>query len=257
VRHLLAALAYLAAAIIIFLTLPVVVPLRVLLWPVDRHGMVASRALRFLGEVLIRAYPYWKVTIEGSLPPPPATFVCVPNHRSMVDALAVACVPREMKWIGKRSAFLVPWFGWALRVAGHVPVLRGDKPSGRAALARLRGYLEAGIPVGLFAEGTRSRDGALRDFRPGPFKLAIEAGVPVVPVAIHGAGQAMPPDAPWIHPSDIRIRILPPVPTAGLGPDDVDRLRREVRDRLEGALQEAGWAPPGGGPTDDGPTTSR
>ncbi len=232
---------YLHAALVIALGLPMTLLVWLVTLPFDRHHMAASRVLRFHGELIVKAFPYWRVQVEGALPPPPATFVVVPNHRSMADALAVACLPREMKWIGKEEAFRIPWLGWAIHLAGHVPVDRRDKVSGSAALARLRRYLEAGIPVGLFAEGTRSRDGTLRPFRPGPFKLAIDGGVPVVPVAITGAGQAMPPDGLRIRPSRVRVRILAPLPTAGLRVEDVDRLREEPRGRIAAAL---GLAPP-------------
>jgi 1-acyl-sn-glycerol-3-phosphate acyltransferase len=224
------------ALAVLSLTLPLTALVRLVTLPFDRHGMAASRALRLLGELLVTAFPFWRVSVEGALPSPPATFVVVPNHRSNVDALAVARLPREMKWIGKVEAFRIPWLGWAFHVAGHVPVDRGDRDSGSAALARLRRYLDAGIPVGLFAEGTRSRDGTLRPFRAGPFKLAIDAGVPIVPVAITGAGEAMAPDGARIRPSRVRVRILSPLPTAGLAAADVDRLREEARGRIADAL---------------------
>ena len=233
-----ALLFYVFAASVILLTFPLALAVRALTFPFDRHRMATSRALRALGELLVLP-PFWRATVEGKLPEPPATFVVVPNHRSAVDALAIACLPREMKWIGKEEAFRIPWLGWAFRVAGYVPVVRGDKGSGAVALARLRCYLDAGIPVGLFAEGTRSRDGTLRAFRPGPFKLAIDAGVPIVPVAITGAGEAMPPDQAWIRPSRIRVRILPAIQTTGLGGGDVEWLREETRARIAAALEEA------------------
>lgn len=238
-RALAALLFYAFAVGVILLTLPLAALVRAATFPFDPHRMATSRALRFLGEVLVLP-PFWRVHVEGRLPDPPATFVVVPNHRSMVDALAIACLPREMKWIGKEEAFRIPWLGWAFRIAGYVPVVRGDKGSGAVALGRLRRYLDAGIPVGLFAEGTRSRDGSLNPFRPGPFKLAVDAGVPIVPVAITGAGEAMPPDQAWIHPSRIRVRILSPIATAGLGAADVDRLREETRARIAAVLEEGG-----------------
>jgi len=202
----------------------------------DPDRTAVSRAMRALGQGLVRCSPLWRVSVEGTLPPAPAAFVVVPNHQSMADALAVAFLPRDLKWIGKRSVFMVPWLGWAFHLAGYVPVLRGDKGSGATALRRLRRYLARGLPVGLFAEGTRSRDGSLRPFKAGPFKLAIEAGVPIYPVAISGAGRAMPPDTAWLHPALIRVRILPPIPTAGLTAADVDGLREQVRARLAEAI---------------------
>jgi 1-acyl-sn-glycerol-3-phosphate acyltransferase len=237
VRALIALVSYGLAAAVIFLTFPVALLLRVLTFPFDRHRMLVSWSLVWLGRVLIRVYPLWEVRVEGSLPEPPRTYVVVPNHQSLVDALAVACLPANLKWIGKRSAFQLPWLGWAFRLAGYVPVLRGEKADGRRALATLRRYLAEGVPVGLFAEGTRSRDGLLMDFKAGPFKLAIEAGVPVIPVAISGAGRAMPADQPWIKPSRITVRILAPIETCGMSVEDVEQLRATVRQRLLDAVE--------------------
>jgi 1-acyl-sn-glycerol-3-phosphate acyltransferase len=237
VRPLRAMAALPLALAVILLSFPVALATFLATAPFDPDRTRVSRAMAALGRLMVRASPLWRVTVEGALPAAPAAFVVVPNHRSNVDALAVAWLPRDVKWIGKRSAFLLPWLGWAFHLAGYVPVLRGDRGSGAAALARLRGYLARGLPVGLFAEGTRSRDGSMRPFKAGPFKLAIEAGVPVVPVAIAGAGQAMPPGTPWLRPSHIRVRVLPPVPTAGLAVADVDRLREAVRSLLASEVE--------------------
>jgi 1-acyl-sn-glycerol-3-phosphate acyltransferase len=236
VRVLRSLAALVLAVSFLLLSFPVALVVRLFTFPFDPDRVRVSRAMRRLGQLLVECSPLWRVTVEGSLPAAPATFVVVPNHQSMVDALAVAFLPRDMKWIGKRSVFLVPWLGWAFHLAGYVPVLRGDRDSGARALGKLRRYLAGGRPVGLFAEGTRSRDGSLRPFKAGPFKLAIETGVPIIPVAISGAGAAMPPDAPWLHASHIRVRILEPVATTGMALDEVDGLRQLVRDRLAAAL---------------------
>jgi 1-acyl-sn-glycerol-3-phosphate acyltransferase len=238
VRALIAIASYGLGALVILLSFPLALLLFVLTFPFDRHRMLVSWSLVWLGRALIRVYPLWDVRVEGTLPAPPQTYVVVPNHQSLVDALAVACLPANLKWIGKRSAFQLPWLGWAFSLAGYVPVLRTDRADGRRALARLRRYLAEGVPVGLFAEGTRSRDGQLKDFKAGPFKLAIEAGVPVIPVAISGAGAAMPADQPWIKPSRITVRILEPIPTRGLTAEDVEPLRATVRQRLLEAVEK-------------------
>lgn len=236
-RALIATVSYALGALVILLSFPLALLLRLLTFPFDRHRMLVSWSLVWLGRAMIRVYPLWDVKVEGTLPAPPQTYVVVPNHQSLVDALAVACLPANLKWIGKRSAFQLPWLGWAFSLAGYVPVVRSDRADGRRALARLRRYLAEGVPVGLFAEGTRSRNGQLKDFKAGPFKLAIEAGVPVIPVAISGAGAAMPADQPWIRPSRITVRILEPIPTRGLAAEDVEPLRATVRQRLLDAVE--------------------
>lgn len=247
VKLLRSGLATLLALAFLALTFPVALVVRLATASFDPDRTRVSRAMRALGQWLVACSPLWRVTVEGTLPAT-GTFVVVPNHQSMVDALAIAFLPRDLKWIGKRSVFLVPWLGWAFHLAGYVPVLRGDRESGSKALGTLRGYLARGLPVGLFAEGTRSRDGTLRPFKAGPFKLAIEAGAPIYPVAIWGAGQAMPADTAWLLAAHVRVRILPPVPTAGLAVADVDRLREEVRARLAAALEGLAGPAPGAGP---------
>src|SRR5512141_731044 len=101
IRALATALFTAFAAFVLFLSLPLTFLVWLFTWPFDRHRMATSRVLRGLGEVIVSAFPFWRVTVEGSLPAAPATFVLVPNHRSAVDALAVARLPREMKWLGK------------------------------------------------------------------------------------------------------------------------------------------------------------
>jgi len=231
---------WVTGVVAVLLTFPVAALLRLTTLPFDPDRRAVGAWLRWLARTLLRACPFWRVSVEGAVPPPPQRYVVVPNHRSMLDALAVGCVPGETKWMGKASAFSFPWLGWAFHLAGYVPVVRGDRGSGARALARMRAWLDRGLPVGVFAEGSRSRAGGLQPFRAGPFKLAAEAGVPIVPVAITGAGEAMPADQPFVRPARIRIRILDPIATAGLGPGAVDRLRDETRARIARALADGG-----------------
>src|SRR5262249_24686121 len=149
---------------------------------------------------------------------------------SWLDVFVLARLPREMKWVAKQELFRVPVVGWLLRMSGDIAVRRGDADSGTEALARARGYLERGVPVVFFPEGTRSRTGALRTFKLGAFHTAVEAGVPVVPVALTGTAEGMPAGSPWLRPSRIVVRILEPVE------GDVATLRTETRARIAAAL---------------------
>jgi 1-acyl-sn-glycerol-3-phosphate acyltransferase len=94
------------------------------------------------------------------------------------------------------------------------------------------------MSVMIFPEGTRSEDGTLLPFKPGAFKLAVETGVPVLPIAVSGSANGMPKGGPWVRPTKVSVKILEPVPTAGLRGRDVRKLRDDVRDRIARALDE-------------------
>ena len=125
--------------------------------------------------------------------PRSGAFVYCSNHQSLLDVLVLGSVlPGDYKWAAKRSLLKIPFLGWHLKLAGHVPV---DRHAGsRAAaevIARFEEVLRAGKPLLVFPEGTRSEDGILRSFKNGGFYAAVRAGVPVVPVAIEGTHQLM------------------------------------------------------------------
>jgi len=239
-----AALAYLLTFAAILAWLPLLAVLTAVTAPFDRNRRIAGRFLRLLAVLATATFPPWRIRIEGPWPAGRRAFVVVSNHQSMLDVFMLARLPREMKWVAKAELFRIPWIGWMFTLAGDIPVERGEQESGREAMARARRYLEGGMSVMLFPEGTRSRDGALLPFRRGAFRLAIEAGVPVLPVAVHGSAEGMPRGSPWIRPARVRARVLEPVETGGLGEGDVDRLADEVRERIAAGVADL-RGPPG------------
>jgi 1-acyl-sn-glycerol-3-phosphate acyltransferase len=231
----LAAIGYPVALLILVVALPLQAVLLALAAPFDRNRVVAGRFLRFVGVALSKTFPPWRLRVEGRWPEG-GPFVVVANHQSMLDILLLSHLPREMKWVAKDALFKLPWIGWMLRMSGDIPVRRGDAESGGEALARAKGYLARGMSVMIFPEGTRSATGALLPFKSGAFRLAIEAGVPVLPIAVNGTGAGMPKGGPWVNPCRAVAKMLAPVPVAALRPDEAVRLRDEVRARIVAAL---------------------
>jgi 1-acyl-sn-glycerol-3-phosphate acyltransferase len=227
-----AAVAYLLTFTAILLWLPALALVLLVTVPFDRNRRVAGRFLRWLAVFATWSFPPWRIRIEGRWPPDRRAYVAVSNHQSMLDIFMLSRIPKEMKWVAKAELFRIPWVGWMFRLSGDIPVWRGQSASGRDALARARDYLDHGMSVMFFPEGTRSRDGRMLPFKPGAFKLAIEAGVPVLPIAIHGAAEGMPKGSPWVQPAQVRARILEPVETAGMTEADVERLTEVVRSRI-------------------------
>jgi 1-acyl-sn-glycerol-3-phosphate acyltransferase len=172
------------------------VPPMVLGYPlvlVDRKRAGADRYFRAIARALVKLNPMWSVNVEGtrhlSFDGP---FVLVVNHQSMADLIAMCFLGHDTKYLGKQAAFRVPVFGWALRIAGEVPVERGNKESGARALEALGEWLDNGVSVAIFPEGTRTSDGTLGAFKMGAFRLAIDHQRPVVPIVISGARDLLP-----------------------------------------------------------------
>jgi 1-acyl-sn-glycerol-3-phosphate acyltransferase len=164
-----------------------------------------------------------------SLPDGPLIFAC--NHESALDILALLKVlPRNVRFIAKRELFQIPIFGWYMRIGGHVEVDRANHAQALQSLRRAGQSVRGGTSLIVFPEGTRSRDGRIHPFKKGPFVVAMEAGIPVVPVAISGAGRLNPKRQIAVTPGTIRIAIADPVDPRSCA--DRTALLVEVRRRI-------------------------
>jgi 1-acyl-sn-glycerol-3-phosphate acyltransferase len=143
-----------------------------------------------------------------------------------------------MRWVAKEEMFRVPVVGTIMRLSGDIALRRGKGESVRAMFAECRRTLDAGLSIMIFPEGTRSRDGRMLPFKDGAFELAIEAQVPVLPIAIEGTRTCMPKGSRWLGDARATARVLRPIPTAGLGPGDVARVRDAARAQIAAALGE-------------------
>jgi 1-acyl-sn-glycerol-3-phosphate acyltransferase len=240
-----------AAALLVLLGLP----LQLLLWavsrPFDPNYQVPGRFLRIIGVLFGHCYPRWRFRVEGAWPEGSGPYVVVSNHQSLLDIVLLSRMPREMKWVGKEELFRIPWIGLMLRLTGDIAVRRGDSESGGEAVARAKAYLARGMSVMIFPEGTRSRDARLLPFKSGAFRLAIEAGVPVLPVAVWGTAEGIMKGGLAVGPCDAVARLLPPHPTTGLVQADAAALRDRVRAAMAAALPPEASAP--AAPRDAGP----
>jgi 1-acyl-sn-glycerol-3-phosphate acyltransferase len=165
---------------------------------------------------------------------PTSVFVC--NHVSNIDPPALFLVLPRIVVILKRELRRIPLLGYVMEMGRFIYVDRQARDSRREALEKAVATLRGGISLLIFPEGTRSPDGRMLAFRPGPFTMAIEAGVPVVPVTIHGTRELMPKGRSSITPGTITVRFHPPVLTAGLSAADRATLMAEVRRVMEESL---------------------
>jgi 1-acyl-sn-glycerol-3-phosphate acyltransferase len=159
------------------------------------------------------------------------------NHQSLFDIpVLVLTMPADFRMVAKKSLLYVPIFGQALWLAGFLFIDRSNKERAIATLDRAAARLRRGTSIVVFAEGTRSRDGTLLPFKRGGFVLAIQAAVPVVPVAIRGGQSILAKGSLSLRPGTMEVRFGAPVETTAYGYDSRDRLASIVRDRIDRAL---------------------
>ena len=179
----------------------------------------------------------------------PAVFIF--NHQSAIDLLITARLLREdAVGIAKKEVRRQPLIGPALSYAGAVFIDRDNVRDPKAALQPAVEALEAGRSVVIAPEGTRSRDGNLGNFKRGGFHLARQAGVPIVPIVIHNAQDALPGTSMVVRPAEVKVTVLEPIPTDGWRLRDVSPQSRRIRELyLEtlGEVDEAGPAATGAG----------
>lgn len=211
---------------------------------VDPNRAISDWYFRRLARIMVRLNPFWSVHVHGKEKlATGGPYVLVVNHQSLTDLIAMCFLDHPTKYLGKKAAFDVPVFGWALRIAGEVPVVRGDRTSGAAALEKLGHWLERGVSVTLFPEGTRSETGALGPFKHGAFRLAIAHQRPIVPVVLTGAHDLLPKGALLFkRRADLEVTVLDPIPTNGLGPEDVVALSDRVHAAMSVALAASSLA---------------
>ena len=237
-KALTSALTWVAIAAIVLVALPVVAVVR--LFDRDPARYATGRAFRWLGGQVTRVNPAWAVRISGEMPADPRRpYVVVSNHQSNADIPLISRLPWEMKWVAKKELLDVPVLGWEMQLAGDIPVDRRDPESRARVLIRARAALAARCSVMFFAEGTRSRDGRLKAFQDGAFRLAIETQTPILPLAVDGTMNALPAQGWIFSPATCRLHVFPPVPTLGLTVADVADLRERIRAMI--ADQVATW----------------
>jgi len=153
-----------------------------------------------------------RVRVEGLENIPPGVCIFAANHVSNMDPLAfVPAIPRRVSLLAKQEIFHIPILSKAMRLAKLIPVDRADREAAASSVGIAVQYLKEGLSFAVYPEGTRSRDGRLLPFKKGTFVMAIEAGVPIVPVSIAGA-QTLMRKGDWaVQPGEVIVRFGPAV----------------------------------------------
>jgi 1-acyl-sn-glycerol-3-phosphate acyltransferase len=177
----------------------------------DRHGYFAHGCARAWSWFILKTTGV-RVRVEGlERTKPGTTYVFVSNHQSIYDTpVLFSSLPYQLRIIAKASLARFPVLGWHLKRGRHLFVDR-DHPDRAGILKRWRALVSEGLSLIIYAEGTRSRDGHVARFKAGSFLLAIEAGLPVVPVAVIGTRAVMPKGRLRTEPADVTLVVHDPI----------------------------------------------
>ena len=179
-----------------------------------------------------------RVTVEGlDRLDPRASYVFTGNHISNIDIpVMVGRLPVSVRFLAKKELFAVPVLGGAMRA---IHIVRTDRKAGPMAHREINEQvgrvITAGLSLVIYPEGTRSRDAELMPFKKGAFRIAIDNGMPIVPVTIIGSERVWKPGSKLIRGGPVRLVIHEPVSTSGLTQNDIG----DLRDRVRGIVEES------------------
>ncbi len=174
---------------------------------------------------------------------PGRTYIFVSNHQSIYDIPILFCTLHyQLRIIAKKSLGRFPFIGWHLQRTGHLLVDRRN-PDPRGILRQWKGLVAKGLSLIVFPEGTRSQDGRVGRFKAGGFLLAIQAGLPVVPVAVSGSRHVMLKNRLMTRPGRVVLAVRAPIETTGRYEptvEDAKRLADEVRAQIRAIVEGEG-----------------
>jgi 1-acyl-sn-glycerol-3-phosphate acyltransferase len=208
-----------------------------LVWPFDRKSEMQHASARWwcrMVAVTIGA----RIHVHGvEHVQPGRSYVYVANHSSLIDTPAlVAYLPYQFKIMAKRSLFYVPCVGWHLWSSGNFPIDRGDARKTAKSLKLVIDGVRHGKSLMVFAEGTRTADGRLQEFKHGAFKIAVRARVPVVSVAIRGTFERLPKTTLAPQPGRVDVFICSPIDTSECRERDLQGLVEAARNAIASKL---------------------
>jgi 1-acyl-sn-glycerol-3-phosphate acyltransferase len=213
--------------------------------PVFGLPVVVLGLLRPRSDVFLRCGRPWsrillaaagaRTSVRGAQHVPPGPCLFGANHQSLLDIPALFLVlPDNARFLAKESLFRIPVLGWAMTASGCIPIDRSNRARAMRSLEQAAARVRAGRSVVFFPEGTRSRDGKLAPFKKGGFHLALQAEVPVVPVAISGSYRILRPASLQVRPGPLRVHLMAPLHPAQH--KDAESMAAAARASIASAL---------------------
>ncbi len=195
---------------------------------VDGSGRFAHRVAQWWARLILWTSRTRIETVGAPMPPQNESAVFVANHSSFYDTpIVFGGIPRQLRIMAKADLGYVPFIGWHLSRSGHVLVDR--KNPGASIFKRMQRMARSGASLIVFPEGSRTKDGAVHKFKAGIFMLAIENGLPVVPISISGSRAVMPKGRFSVAPATVILTVHEAITTSGMTRDHARELATRVQ----------------------------
>lgn len=161
------------------------------------------------------------------------------NHISALDIPTLYCgLPFQFRIMAKKELFRYPFLGWHLKWSGQIPIERENARASLRSLMRASETVRSGMPLVVFPEGGRTKDGLVQPFLGGAFYVAIKAGVEIIPMALIGTRECLPMNTYVIRPTPFRLLVGEAISTEGLTPRDMDGLAARTQKAVEDLFYE-------------------
>lgn len=168
------------------------------------------------------------------------SYVVVVNHQSAMDIIALyGWLGIDFRWVMKQEIRKVPFLGYACYRVGHVYIDRKNREAAIKSLETAKGQIHSGTSVLFFPEGTRTSTSEVQSFKKGAFKMALDLGLPVLPITLNGADYVMPNKTLKLMPGTVDMTIHPPISTEGMTEDNIEALMQQSFIAVNSAIPNA------------------
>jgi len=206
----------------------------------DKRFILLNLFTSFWASMYIWCMPIWSVKITGRQKMDmKKSYVIVSNHQSQLDILVVYRLFFPFRWISKAEVFKLPFIGWNMVLNGHVKLKRGDKESIRQMMDQCESLLKQNISIMLFPEGTRSKTGIVKPFKPGAFILAKKMKKPILPLVINNTKDALPKHSLRIQGKyRMEVKVLDEIPFSTFEHMEIDDIAKMIRQMISSHVKE-------------------
>lgn len=214
---------YLTAALIFLLT-----------YPFDKKRVVLHKFSVVWALLYFWVSPAWRIKYSGKENRRKGQrYIIVANHQSMLDIALMYKLPNVFRWVSKREVLKIPFIGWLLSLHGDVLIKRGSAASAKQMITACRKWLDKGVDIAIFPEGTRAKDGKVHDFKEGAFLLAKMAKTAILPVVLNGSYEVLPPKGMSLKPKQtFDLHILPEISAEEVANTPVKEMTKWVHNLI-------------------------